>query len=104
VIYPHRVAIERADPVTSASGETLQPSSWPVVASNVEAFIQPRSGSYRQMDFGTAHPSTHRGFFEIVDLQTGDRVVHNGVRYLVTFVANQFGHHLEADLQQVLVP
>lgn len=102
MIFHHRVTIERGTETVSTSGEVSK--SYATHLSGVRASIQPRSGSFRQREFGRDLATTHRGFFEAIDIQEGDRVIHGGVTYLVTFVANQFGHHLEADLVRVQAP
>jgi len=102
-----RVTIERATTSKSASGEVSQ-TSWPAVASNIPASVQPRSGSFRQREAGREQQSNYLAFFNAgVDVRVGDRVlvITTGIRYLVTFVANQYsGHHLEVDLSQLVTP
>lgn len=96
-----RVTIKRAVEATSASREVT--NTWPDLAVNVRASVQARSGSYRQAEQGQEAKSEYRAFFaKGTDVRAGDRVVAGGVSYLVTFVADMFTHHLEADLSRVV--
>jgi hypothetical protein len=92
-----RVSIERMTPTKSATGEV--PGVWAVIATNVPALIQARSGHIRQGEYGKADPSLFRGFLGVgTNIRLADRIVFGNVRYLVTFLANRHGHHLEVDL------
>lgn len=95
-----RVSILRANVTTNSIGERTE--SWAPVASSVPASIQPRSGNYRQREYGREVESTHVAFLGAgADLVAGDRLELSGTRYLVTFVAVHRNHHIEADLSQV---
>lgn len=104
MIFPHLVSIEESAPAptVSTSGDTSL--VWTVVARGVPFFFQPLSGSRRQMNLGINSPSNHRGFAPVEyrsqispEGNKQKRVVHEGQRYLVTFVAPWSGH-LEVDL------
>lgn len=96
-----RVTIKRAVEATSASREVT--NTWPDLAVNVRASVQPRSGYFRQREQGKETSSEYRAFFaKGTDVRAGDRVVAGGVTYLVTFVADYFAHHIEADLSRVV--
>lgn len=100
----NRCRIERqpAD-VVSGAGEIV--SSWETVAMDIPCLVQPRSGSYRQAEYGRPQHVTHRMFFGYTtDVRVGDRVVLGETRYLVTFIADQMGRHLEADASIVTAP
>jgi hypothetical protein len=103
-----RVNIERmATPTPSASGDVTAPAAaaWTTIAGNIAAAIQPRSGNYRQREFGQGSNSNWRGFFQITqDIRVGDRVLFGTTRYQVTFLAPQAGHHIECDLAEILAP
>jgi hypothetical protein len=94
----------RPDPsvqLIGSSGDVLP--AYEVVASDVPCRVEPRSGDYRQQEYGTTQAVTHRIFLgSKANVQVGDRVVLGDTRFLVTFIADQFGHHFEADASLVI--
>jgi len=99
-----RVTVQRApNPAAAASGAAER--VYATHLTNVPFSIQARSGSYRQREDGMAPEAMFVGFCPgVPDIKAGDRILHGTTRYDVTFVANQFGHHLECDLALVVVP
>lgn len=97
-----RVDVYRPTPGAASSTGTIK-NSYAVLTSAVPASIQPRSGSFRQREFGNDRAADYRGFFwRTADVKEGDRIVHGLETYEVTFVAKQFGgHHFEVDLARV---
>ena len=98
-----RVSVERApNPAGSASGAATR--VFATHLTNVPFAIQPRTGSYRQREFGMEKESNFIGFSPgVPDIRAGDRIVHGTTRYDVTFVANHAGHHIECDLALVVI-
>jgi hypothetical protein len=100
--------IERLDAETvSGTGEPT--TVWAIVDSNVPCRIEPRSGDYRQKEYGQQQQVTHLGFFgSLTDVHVGDHVILGDTRFLVTFIAERAGmgrvSHFEADLSLVIAP
>ena len=98
------VSIERATTSASSTGEVQQSSEpWPIAKSGVRASVQPRSGSFRQSEYGRAKAANYRGMFRPAeDVRVADRIkMADGTRYEVTFVA-KYPEHIEADLALVV--
>jgi hypothetical protein len=101
-------SIERLDTETvSATGEPT--TAWAIVDSNIACRIEPRSGDYRQKEYGRRQQVTHTGFFgSLAEIQVGDHVILGDTRFLVTFIAERAGmgrvSHFEADLSLVIAP
>lgn len=91
---------------TSSTGVVID--VWATIADNVRAAVQARSAIYREVVAGQEEQSTYVAFFmPTVDVRELDEVAtlntDGSVRqvYLVTFVRNVRGHHLEVDLHSV---
>lgn len=91
-------------PVTSSTGATVD-SPPTVVANNLPAALQSRSATYRQLSAGQDEASDWLGVFlpdadvrteDIIDLLAPNGTVQQ--TFIVTFVKNVRGHHLECDL------
>lgn len=95
------VTIQRAPQPTSSDSGSAQ-RVYATHLSNVPASIQARTGTYRQQEFGLARDAMFVGYFKVIDLKVGDRVVHGSETYEAMFVANRHGNHLEVDLQKVI--
>lgn len=100
VLFRDRVTIQRP---TAGYSSTREPTlTWNDVATGVPGSIQPRSGSYRQREFGRPDGANFAGFVGPgVDVKVGDRVVRAAETYLVQFAAVQ-PDHIELDLQRVV--
>lgn len=100
-----RCSIERGTEAVSSSGEVTK--TYASHATNIPCSIQPRTTSYRQVEFGRDDAATHFAFFRSnQDVKVGDHVIFGGVRYLVTFVGSytNLAQHKEADLRRVQAP
>ena len=85
-IMRHKVTIERKNTVSDATGGVVE--QWSAYLVDVDAFVQPRSGSeaYNQgFDFSrtTAVIYIANVNGQPVDVTASDRIVHEGVTYIM---------------------
>lgn len=100
-LLPLTVSVTRTTGTTvSASGEVTRNYGTPVP--NVRADIQPARVILRRRDLGEEVAGEYTGFFSAgTAIGELDKVTDaNGVEYLVLFVNNIRGHHLEVSLHR----
>lgn len=98
-----RVTILR--PVIAKSDAGEETKTFEAVSSNVPFLVQPRSGSYRQKEFGREREAEFLGVAPRgTEIEEGWRVTRGSETYDVTFVADLYAHHLELDLAKITTP
>jgi hypothetical protein len=93
----HRVDIQRASTVTSATLEVT--ATYAPLDTNVRALILPRSHATREKTEGIAVAAQFAGYFDArADVRLNDRVTFNGQTFIVRFVG-VYPKHIECDLE-----
>jgi len=99
-LFTDRVTIARASTAKSPTGEVTQRFAPAHVG--VPSLVQSRSGSQRPGEHGEVVTVTAKAYFlPGVDVHPGDHLIRGTEKYLVLFVGDKQGHHLEADLTSV---
>lgn len=98
--YESGIVIQRKTSVSNGLGGMVD--SWSTHLT-IDGRIRPLSGNEKiSADKNTLYV-THRLYCSILDITEKDRVLFNGVKYEVKFVANpmNFGRYLMVDLEEV---
>ena len=102
LLFRDTVSIERPTVAYSDTREATE--NLAAVATGIRGSVQPRSGSYRQREYGRPHEGAFVGYVPAgTDVREGDHLIRGSDRWRVTFVA-PYPAHLELDLARIPAP